>query len=175
MDGLARQADRKVHVVADRHPVHRCRAVTAWLAGNSERVQLHLMPAYSPELNPDELLNADIKRHVHATRARSADDLTHETRRFLHRRQRQPTSSAATSMPDTSATPSSRQHNSSASISLPSSDPNDPGYRRLRYIRYADDHLLGFTGPKAEPSRSNSAWQTSFVTNSSWNSPRTRR
>ena len=24
------------------------------------------------------------------------------------------------------------------------------GYRRLRYIRYADDHLLGFTGPKAE-------------------------
>ena len=26
----------------------------------------------------------------------------------------------------------------------------DPGYRRLRYIRYADDHILGFTGPKAE-------------------------
>ena len=24
------------------------------------------------------------------------------------------------------------------------------GYRRLRYIRYADDHILGFTGPKAE-------------------------
>jgi len=34
--------------------------------------------------------------------------------------------------------------------SLPSSDPNDPGYRRLRYLRYADDTLLGFTGPKAE-------------------------
>jgi group II intron reverse transcriptase/maturase len=33
---------------------------------------------------------------------------------------------------------------------LPAGDPNDPGYRRLRYIRYADDHLLGFTGPKAE-------------------------
>jgi hypothetical protein len=33
---------------------------------------------------------------------------------------------------------------------LPSRDPNDPGYRRLRYVRYADDHLLGFTGPKAE-------------------------
>ena len=33
---------------------------------------------------------------------------------------------------------------------LPSGDPQDPGYRRLRYIRYADDHLLGFTGPKAE-------------------------
>jgi group II intron reverse transcriptase/maturase len=33
---------------------------------------------------------------------------------------------------------------------MPSQDPNDPGYRRLRYTRYADDHLLGFTGPKAE-------------------------
>ena len=33
---------------------------------------------------------------------------------------------------------------------LPARDPGDPGYRRLRYIRYADDHLFGFTGPKAE-------------------------
>ncbi len=34
--------------------------------------------------------------------------------------------------------------------SLPSIDPNDPNYRRLRYIRYADDFLLGFSGPKHE-------------------------
>jgi group II intron reverse transcriptase/maturase len=34
--------------------------------------------------------------------------------------------------------------------SLPSQDPNDPGYRRLRYARYADDTLLGFAGPRAE-------------------------
>lgn len=34
--------------------------------------------------------------------------------------------------------------------SLPSQDPQDPGYRRLRYLRYADDTLLGFAGPKAE-------------------------
>jgi group II intron reverse transcriptase/maturase len=33
---------------------------------------------------------------------------------------------------------------------LPSGNPQDPAYRRLRYIRYADDHLLGFIGPKAE-------------------------
>jgi group II intron reverse transcriptase/maturase len=33
---------------------------------------------------------------------------------------------------------------------LPTQDPNDPGYRRLRYIRYADDILLGFVGPKVE-------------------------
>ena len=33
---------------------------------------------------------------------------------------------------------------------LPSLDPHDPGYRRLRYVRYADDFVLGFIGPKAE-------------------------
>src|SRR5256885_6793023 len=33
---------------------------------------------------------------------------------------------------------------------MPSRDPQDPNYRRLRYIRYADDWLLGFTGPKRE-------------------------
>ena len=33
---------------------------------------------------------------------------------------------------------------------LPSQDPNDPEYRRLRYCRYADDWLLGFAGPRHE-------------------------
>ncbi|MCA1671013.1 MAG: maturase, partial [Actinobacteria bacterium] len=33
---------------------------------------------------------------------------------------------------------------------MPSKNPTDPSYRRLRYLRYADDQLLGFTGPKAE-------------------------
>lgn len=36
---------------------------------------------------------------------------------------------------------------------LPSRDPFDPGYRRLKYVRYADDHLLGFIGPKTEEGR----------------------
>jgi group II intron reverse transcriptase/maturase len=42
-----------------------------------------------------------------------------------------------------------REHQKRART-LPFGDPSDPGYRRLRYSRYADDHLLGFTGPKAE-------------------------
>ncbi len=37
-----------------------------------------------------------------------------------------------------------------AARKLPSQDPNDPDYRRLHYIRYADDWLLSFAGPREE-------------------------
>jgi hypothetical protein len=37
-----------------------------------------------------------------------------------------------------------------AARQLPSQDPDDPNYRRLHYVRYADDWLLSFAGPKAE-------------------------
>ncbi|MBA8925045.1 transposase [Kutzneria viridogrisea] len=87
---LARQAGRKVYVIADRHPVHRSRVVRTWLEANTDRIELHLMPGYSPELNPDELLNADLKRNMPAGRARTVERLARDTRRFLHRRQRQP-------------------------------------------------------------------------------------
>src|ERR1039457_6850495 len=36
---------------------------------------------------------------------------------------------------------------------LPFGDPSDPGYRRLRYSRYAADHLLGLHGPKRSEER----------------------
>ncbi|QTR06032.1 transposase, partial [Saccharothrix algeriensis] len=51
----------------------------SWLEDNADRVELHLMPGYSPELNPDELLNADLKRNVNASRAHNLDRLAHET------------------------------------------------------------------------------------------------
>ena len=62
--------------------------------------------------------------------------------------------------------------------SLPSQDPNDPDYRRLRYTRYADDWLLGFAGPPAGGRRkikSPSGSRCSCATNSNWTSRRPRR
>lgn len=52
----------KVHPVLDRHAAHRCTAVRAWAADHAERIKPHFLPSYSPHLNPDELVNADLKR-----------------------------------------------------------------------------------------------------------------
>jgi group II intron reverse transcriptase/maturase len=43
---------------------------------------------------------------------------------------------------------------------LPSQDPDDLGYRRLRYVRYCDDFLLGFAGPRTEAEEIKSKIQT---------------
>jgi DDE superfamily endonuclease len=48
-------AGRRVHLIVDRHPVHRAKLVSAWVARHAERIELHFLPDYSPELNPVEL------------------------------------------------------------------------------------------------------------------------
>ncbi|WP_405763512.1 MULTISPECIES: transposase [unclassified Streptomyces] len=63
----------------------------AWLADHANEIELHFLPSYSPELNPDELVNADLKHSLpHTHRARNQAELASETRRFFHRRQRHP-------------------------------------------------------------------------------------
>ncbi len=61
---LIRDAGRKVFLILDRLPVHRGRAVQAWLAGHRLQIKVFHLPAYSPELNPDEALNADLKQTI---------------------------------------------------------------------------------------------------------------
>ncbi|MEU2113908.1 IS630 family transposase [Streptomyces sp. NPDC019507] len=91
LDRLVGHFDHKVHLVVDGHSAHRSRKVRAWLADHPDRIELHCLPAYSPELNPDELVNADLKRSLPMrSRARDQAQLAAETRRFFHRRQRQP-------------------------------------------------------------------------------------
>lgn len=58
---------------------------------------------------------------------------------------------------------------------LPSKNPHDPDFQRLRYCRYADDVLLGSPGQRPKPSRSKRTWLGSCVMTSRSNSTRTRR
>ncbi|MCX5433659.1 IS630 family transposase [Streptomyces sp. NBC_00257] len=62
LDRLVGHFDRKIHLIVDRHSAHRSKTVRAWLAGHKDQIELHFLPSYSPELNPDELVNADLKR-----------------------------------------------------------------------------------------------------------------
>jgi transposase len=92
LDRLTRQhAGRKIFLICDNHSTHHATTVKAWIAQRSERIELFFLPAYSPELNPDEYLNQDVKRHMRELHPRPVDkpSLVAELRRFLHRRQRQ--------------------------------------------------------------------------------------
>jgi len=48
----------------DGHPVHKARSVTRWLDEHREQIRIFFLPSYSPELNPDELLNQDVKSNA---------------------------------------------------------------------------------------------------------------
>ena len=59
---LIADARQKVFVIVDNLRVHRAKAVTAWLAGNADRIALFYLPPYAPEHNPDEYVNNHVKQ-----------------------------------------------------------------------------------------------------------------
>ncbi|EQD74706.1 Transposase [mine drainage metagenome] len=60
------------------------------MAQPERTVKLFFLPGYSPELNPDELLNHDVKSHLGRRRPHTQRELIHTLRSHLHRRPRQP-------------------------------------------------------------------------------------
>jgi transposase len=64
LERLVRDAGCKVFLILDRLPVHRGRAVQDWLDKHRSRIEVFHLPAYSPEPNPDEGLNADRKQAI---------------------------------------------------------------------------------------------------------------
>ena len=58
---LTRDAGRKVVLIVDNLRVHHCAPVKAWVAEHRELIELVFLPSYSPERNPDEYLNGDLK------------------------------------------------------------------------------------------------------------------
>jgi transposase len=61
---LTKEAGGKVFLILDNLRVHRARAVQDWLAGHTGQIELCYLPSYSPDLNPDEGLHADLKHAV---------------------------------------------------------------------------------------------------------------
>ena len=86
-----RQCEQKVFLIVDGHPVHRSRAVRQWLERHADRVRLFFLPAYSPELNPDELLNHDVKANaVGRQRPKNQAEMIENIRSYLRSTQRHP-------------------------------------------------------------------------------------
>ena len=62
---LIREAGRKVFLILDNLKVHHAKVVRSWLDAHREQIAIFYLPSYSPELNPDEYLNGDLKASVH--------------------------------------------------------------------------------------------------------------
>ena len=88
---LLRQANRKTFLIVDGHPVHRSAAVKRWLGKHAEKLRLFYLPGYSPKLNPDELLNQDVKSNaVGRRRPQDQQEMISTVRSYLHSTQKQP-------------------------------------------------------------------------------------
>ena len=66
MTRLITDSKKKVFLVLDNLRVHHAKLVQAWVKEHEDRIELFFLPPYSPEYNPDELLNSDIKRNAGA-------------------------------------------------------------------------------------------------------------
>ena len=66
MGRLIKDAGRKVFLILDNLRTHHSNPVKEWLQGHREKIQVFYLPSYSPELNPDEYLNCDMKAAVHS-------------------------------------------------------------------------------------------------------------
>jgi transposase len=88
---LVRDAGRKVYLILDNLRVHHSKPVKAWLAEHKHEIEVFYLPSYSPELNPDEMANADLKQAVtKLAPARTKLQLVKATSKHLRSVQRQP-------------------------------------------------------------------------------------
>ena len=61
---LTQGQKKRIFLILDNLRVHPSKAVKKWLEANADKIEVFYLPSYSPELNPDELLNADLKQRV---------------------------------------------------------------------------------------------------------------
>ena len=88
---LIRHAGRRIFLIVDEHPVHTAGRVEQWVARHRRQIRLVFLPGYSPDLNPDELLNQDVKTNaVGRRRPRNKTEMVGHVRSYLWSTQRRP-------------------------------------------------------------------------------------
>ncbi len=91
LERLMQERTRQLMWIVDRHPVHRCDAVQQWLQSHRDQIEMHFLPSYSPQLNPAEYLNCDVKQGVHSKPpTRNLSELKARLRSHLHKLQKLP-------------------------------------------------------------------------------------
>ena len=89
MRRLVKDAKRKVILILDNLRVHHAKVVKTWLEKRTEQIEVFYLPAYSPELNPDEYLNCDLKVGVRSGKpARNKGQLRRKATRHMRMLQR---------------------------------------------------------------------------------------
>jgi transposase len=66
LEALTKDVGHKVFLVLENLRVHHSKSVKAWLAERTNQIEVFYLPSYSPELNPEERLNADLKQAIGA-------------------------------------------------------------------------------------------------------------
>ena len=88
---LIKDRKKKIFLILDNLRVHHAKPVKAWLEKHRDAIELFFLPPYSPELNPTEYLNGDLKRSVHAKPpVRTKEELAERAREHLKMLQRNP-------------------------------------------------------------------------------------
>ena len=64
LQALIMDAEKKVFLILDNLRVHHSKIVKAWVAERKDKIELFYLPSYSPQLNPEERLNADLKQEM---------------------------------------------------------------------------------------------------------------
>ena len=86
LEGLLTETSRKIYLITDRLSAHDCKEVWDWLEQHTDRIAMFLLPSRSPELNPAEYLNQDLKGNVHrASLPNDQDELADHIHAFLLR------------------------------------------------------------------------------------------
>ena len=82
---------RKIFLILDNLPVHHSHKVKDWVKERKDKIELFFLPSYSPELNPDELLNHDVKSNALKDKiVKTQDHLKNHLKSYLFKLQKTP-------------------------------------------------------------------------------------